>query len=210
MGLLFILSIQAPFVYFKLTTSDQHAIEALVEIAHVLFTSGLAAYLFSKTFESLLEKSLYGGLRRDWKEVRVMYSDGLGKGMGNEYPREPTLLIQTPPLMDPGLERHDQRRGDSLIAQGADGKRHVFTARSCTAPCQSSFNNAFVGKPAPGEDTFVTGKWSELQLMQVGTQGHKVTWVGFPDPLMTTGAPPPDRRTRNSGWLCRLLGHHRH
>ena len=86
LGLLVILSLQSPFVFLKLTCTDQNAL-AFIEVAQILSTSGLAGYLFSKTFESLLEKKLYGGLRQNWKEVRVMCSDGIGKGTGEAYPQ---------------------------------------------------------------------------------------------------------------------------
>ena len=78
LGLLFILVVQAPFVIVKLTTADRGSLDILVEVGHLLATSGLAAYLFSRTFESRLEKGLYQGLRRNWREVRVMYSDDIG------------------------------------------------------------------------------------------------------------------------------------
>lgn len=116
LGLLVILLVQVPFVLFKLTTApaDRDSIDVFVEVMHILISSGLAGYLFSKTFESFLENNLYGGfLRRNWKEVRVMYSDDVHKGMGEAYPREPTLLIQPPVLritdsnpLDTGTKTH--------------------------------------------------------------------------------------------------------
>lgn len=190
LGLLVILLVQVPFVAFKLTAADRETLDAFVEIAHVLFTSGLAGYLFSKTFESLLEKRLYGGLRRNWKEVRVMYSDGWGKGMGEAYPREPTLLIQAPAFEDPGSESSEYRPENPLFAQGRDGSSNFITAPIMHGPMSISFNNGYVGQPAAGENTYVTGKWSELQLMQVGPPEHKFTRAGFPDTLITLGRAP--------------------
>lgn len=190
LGLLGILLVQVPFVYFKLTATDQDALDAFVEIAHVLFTSGLAGYLFSKTFESLLEKRLYGGLRRNWKEVRVMYSDGFGKGMGEAYPREPTLLIQAQDFGNPGPESSEDTLEDSLFAQGRDGRSNCITAPIIHGPVSISFNNGYVGQPAAGENSYITGKWSELQLMQVGPPGHKFTRAGFPDTLITLRRAP--------------------
>ena len=183
LGLLVILSIQAPFVVFKLTSADQNALDAFIEVAQILLTSGLAGFLFSKAFESLLEKKLYGGLRRNWKEVRVMYSDGVGKGMGDTYPREPTLLIQ-PPIQDAGPESIQHTDKDSLVAQSLDGRSHVFAAPIVHGPMSISFNTGYVGQSVADEDTLVTGKWSELQLMQVGSPGHKITTAGFPDTLI--------------------------
>ena len=191
LGLLGILLLQVPFVVFKLTAADRKALDTFVEIAHVLFTSGLAGYLYSKTFESLLEKRLYGGLRRNWKEVRVMYSDGWGKGMGEAYPREPTLLIQAPAFEDPGpesIEAHGRRL--TLSPKSLDGRSHVITAPIMHGPMSINFNNGYVGQPAAGENTYVTGKWSELQLMQVGRPGHKFTRAGFPDTLITLRRAP--------------------
>lgn len=161
--LLVILLVQVPFVLAKLMTSDQKPVYAIIEAAQILLSSGLAGYLFSKTFESLLERRLYGGFRRDWKDVRVMYSDEAFQGMGDAYPREPTLLIR-PPVF--GSSRTDS---------------------SSHGPMSVSFNTAYVGQPAAGEGTWVTGKWSELQLMRVDLAGHTVTSVGFPDTLVTLG-----------------------
>ena len=167
LGLVAILFVQVPFVIAKLTTSDEQPFYALVEASHILVSSGLAGYLFSRTFESLLEKRLYGGFRRDWKEVRVMYSDKELKGMGETYPREPTLLIQ-PPVIEP-----------------------FQSSSPISGPMSVSFNTAYVGQPAADEDTWVTGNWSELQLMQTDLLGHTLTTVGFPDTLVTLGRARP-------------------
>lgn len=190
LGLLVILLVQVPFVAFKLTAATRETLNAFVEIAHVLFTSGLAGYVFSKTFESLLEKRLYGELRRNWKEVRVIYSDDVQKGMGEAYPREPTLLIQAPAFEDPGPESPEDTPENSLFAQSLDGRGHCITAPIMHGPMLISFNNGDVDQPAAGENTYVTGKWSELQLMQVGPSGRKLTRAGFPDTLITLGRAP--------------------
>ena len=84
--LVLLLAVQAPFIVLRLASADGGTPHPIAEVGHVVVTSGLAAYLFSKRFESWLEHRLYGGLRKQWKEVRVMYSDGLGKGMGEAYP----------------------------------------------------------------------------------------------------------------------------
>ena len=186
-GLLVILLVQVPFVWLKLIISDQKSIYALIEAVHILLSSGLAGYLFSKTFESFLENKLYGGFRRNWKEVRVMYSNFLGKGTGDAYPREPTLLIQSPIYENLGPDappRHDE---NPLFAQSLDGRSHAITAPIVHGPMSVSFNAGYVGKPASGENTFATGQWSELQLMQVGLPGHQRLRAGFPDSLVTVG-----------------------
>ena len=187
LGLLVILLVQVLFVAVKLKTPDQKSVYAFVEAAHILLTSGLAGYLFSKTFESFLEKSLYGGFRRNWKEVRVIYSDDVFKGMGEAYPREPTLLIQ-PPVSE--HFRSDSSRytdENPLVAQSTDGRSHVITAPIIHGPMSVSFNTGYVGQPAADEDTLVTGKWSDLQLMQVGPSGSTVNMIGFPDTLVKSG-----------------------
>ena len=72
LALLVILSAQVPFVIFKITTAEaaeRDLVVPFVEMAQILFSSGLAVYLFSKAFESLLENWLYGKFRRNWKEV---------------------------------------------------------------------------------------------------------------------------------------------
>ena len=185
LGLFVILLIQAPFIAFKLTTGHRDSLDAFVEVAHILLTSGLVGYLFSKTFESLLEKRLYGGLRRNWKEVRVMYSDGIGKGMGDAYPREPTLLLQ-PPIGEVAGESARHTDSDSLVVQSSDGKSHLITAPTVHGPISMNFNTGYVGESVADENT-VTGKWSELQLMQVGLPRLRRTRVGFPDTLVTSG-----------------------
>ena len=187
LGLLVILLVQLPFVALKLTISDQKSVYALVEAAHILLSSGLAGYLFSKTFESFLENRLYGGFRRNWKEVRVMYSDGFYKGMGEAYPREPTLLIQPPSFDISGSDSPRYTDKDSLVAQSLNGRSYVITAPIVHGPMSVSFNTGYVGQPVAGEDTSVTGKWSDLQLIQIGPSGCRITRVGFPDTLITLG-----------------------
>ena len=187
-GLLVILSIQVPFIVFNLAAAEHRdTIGSIVETAHILLTSGLVGYLFSKTFESFLEKSLYGGLRRNWKEVRVIYSDGLMKGMGDAYPREPTLLIQAPAFEYSGVDTGGYAAVDPLFARRKDGSTDMITAPIMHGPMSISFNSGYVGQPDAGENTRVTGKWSELQLMRVGPSEIKLTRVGFPDTLTTLG-----------------------
>ncbi|MXW20138.1 MAG: hypothetical protein F4Z95_04985 [Gammaproteobacteria bacterium] len=184
LGFLAILFAQVPFVMIKLTTADREVVGAVAEAAHILFSSGLAGYLFSKTFESLLEKKLYGGFRRNWKEVRVMYSDGMLKGMGEAYPREPTLLIQPPVFDDARAESPRGAIEEALFAQSQDGRKHSITAPIMHGPMSISFNTGYLGQPGADENTWATGHWSEMQLMQVGFAGHKITRVGFPDTLV--------------------------
>ena len=191
--LLAILLAQVPFFVFKITTAnaaERDLVSAFFETAQILLSSGLAAYLFSKGFESLLENWLYGNFRRNWKEVRVIYSDGFGQGTGEEYPRDPTLLLQPPVFDDSNPESPRHTDGDSLVAQSLDGKNNVITASTVHGPVEVSFNTGYVGQSAVGENTVVTGKWSELQLMQVGPSGHRLTRVGFPDTLVRTGTAP--------------------
>ena len=180
--LLLLLVVQGPFIALKLTAGEDDAPRPLVEVTHVLISSGLAAYLFSKRFDSGLERWLYGGLRKQWQEVRVLYSDGPGKGMGDAYPRDPTLLLQTPPFESEGP--HDKGEG-VLFAQDSKGGLRNITAPFVHGPVCLSFNTGFVGRPAAGESTWVTGHWSDLQLLQVGD--FRMTRVGFPDTLITLG-----------------------
>ena len=182
--LLAILFVQVPFVMIKLTTADRDVVDAIAEAAQILFSSGLAGYLFSKTFESLLEKKLYGGFRQSWKEVRVMYSDGVFKGMGEAYPREPTLLIQPPVFDDARSASPRDTSKEALFAQSRDGRKRSITAPIMHGPMSISFNTGYVGRPGADENTWATGHWSDMQLMQVGFSGHKITRVGFPDTLV--------------------------
>lgn len=189
-GLFIILLVQVPFVWLKLVISDQKSVYALVEAAHILISSGLAGYLFSKAFESFLENKLYGEFRQNWKEVRVMYSDFAGKGVGDTYPRDPTLLIQAPFFEKFGPNAPPYRDENPLVAQSLDGGSHAITATNMHGPMSVSFNTGYVGKPAVGKNTWATGHWSELQLMQVGPPGFKSIRAGFPDTLITLGRAP--------------------
>ena len=187
LGLLVILLMQVPFVALKLTTADRDFVDILIETAQILISSGLVGYLFSKVFESFLENRMYGGFRRNWKEVRVMYSDGVFKGMGETYPRDPTLLIQPPSFVDPRPESPRFTDEDSLVAQNLGGRSYVITAPIMHGPMSVSFNTGYVNQSVAEENTLVTGKWSDLQLMQIGPSGHRITRVGFPDTLITLG-----------------------
>lgn len=183
---LFILLLQVPFVFLKLTIVDPDFGNRLLETLQILVSSGLVASLFSKGFDSFLENWMYGGFRRNWKEVRVMYSDDALKGTGRGYPREPTLLIQ-PPVGQMGAAPELFRK-DSLVARNLDGKICVITAPIVHGPMLISFNTGYVGQPVAGEGTKIEGKWSQLQLMQVGPTEISTTQVGFPDTLYTSGS----------------------
>ncbi|MDE2827723.1 MAG: hypothetical protein OXL40_10530 [Bacteroidota bacterium] len=182
---LFFLLIQVPFIVLKLNTSDPDLEKILLETVQIFVSSGLVGYLFATGFDSFLEKRMYGGIRRKWKEVRVMYSSDPIKGMGEAYPRDPTLLIQ-PPVYHMGTAPEDVRK-DSLFAQDRDGKSCNITPPIMHRPMSVCFNTGYVGQPIAGEDTRITGKWSDLQLMQVGPSGFRIAQVGFPDTLVTLG-----------------------
>ena len=104
--------------------------------------------------------------------------------MGDAYPREPTLLLQTPSLEPEGPQ--DKLEGLLLAQDGKGGLRNI-TAPFVHGPVCLSFNTGYVGQPAEGESTWVTGHWSELQLLQIGPTEFQVTRVGFPDTLITLG-----------------------
>jgi len=182
-GFLALLLVQVPFVVCNLTG-------AIAEAAQILISSGLAGYWFSKTFESVLENKLYGKFRRNWKEVRVMYSDFAGRGAGEYYPREPTLLIQAPIFEEFGPDAPLHMDENPLRALDFDGKNHQITAAKLHGPMSVSFNTGYVGEPADGENTWATGDWSELQLMKVGPPGLEQIRAGFPDTLVMKGRAP--------------------
>ncbi len=184
--LVLLLAVQVPFIVLRLAPPGGGTPHSITEVGHVVVTSGLAAYLFSKRFESWLEHRLYGGLRKQWKEVRVMYSEEMGKGVGEAYPREPTILLQAP---DFHLEAPEQeRRGGMPLDREGHSPRPV-TAPYMHGPVSVSFNTGYVGEPTAAENTWATGKWSDLRLMQVGFpgSGHMLTVAGFPDTLITLG-----------------------
>lgn len=189
-----ILLLQVPLVYIRIEiagTAQRDWVIASVETGQVLVSSGLLLSLFSKKFESLLEHWLYGRFRRNWKEVRVMYSENnMGQGLGEEYPRDPTLLIQAPIFDDskPGWPRRAPE--DILLARSLDGKDSQITAGTVQGPMAVSFNTGQLRKLVAGEGVYVTGKWSALQLMRVNMWGRPESVVGFPDTLVTVGKAP--------------------
>ena len=107
--------------------------------------------------------------------------------MGDAYPREPTLLIQAHTFERPGAEDTSYTPEVPLFALSRNGGIRAITAPAMHGPVCMSFNSGFVGRPADGETTWVTGTWSELQIMQVGFPEMKLTRVGFPDTLITLG-----------------------
>ena len=122
-----------------------------------------------------------------------MYSDGMGQGTGEEYPRDPTLLIQAPVFDDSKFgSRHILRR-DVLWEPESEEDRQYVTPVQMEGPMSVSFNTGKLRHELTEEAIYVTGRWSDLQLMQVGMAGHRVTRVGFPDTLIKVGrAPEPD------------------
>ncbi len=69
-------------------------------------------------------------------------------------------------------------------------------------PVCVSFNTGYVGESA-GETTVDTGKWSELQLMKVGTPGHRMLRAEFPGTLITLGKIPDPEDWERSSRRCR-------
>ena len=88
--------------------------------------------------------------------------------------------IQSPMGTRPESSRFTDE--DSLVAQRLDGKSYVITARHMHGPMSVSFNTGYIGKPTAEENTSVSRKWSDLQLMQVGHPG--IVRVGLPDTLI--------------------------
>ena len=160
-ALLAILLMQIGYVCFRASIEFSPQLLLVgIETLHVFLSSGLFFYIFSKYYDSLIEKFLYGGFksksfRKNWQEVKVMYSpysDNAGtvlRGTGEHYPREPTLLIHSSPF------KTDKNDGRLLV----------------------SFNTAFRG--TSGE---ISGKWSELQPFKA-YDFAPVKRVGFPDTL---------------------------
>ena len=104
-----------------------------------------------------IDERRYRGIRGDWQEVKVFYckSDFTLMGMGNLYPREPTLLIYA----------------NSMFNSQDDPTQKTFR------PADLYFNDGFVGKPTQEETDFVTGDWGKLTVM-AGMQGIR---LGNPD-----------------------------
>ena len=197
LALLAILLLQAPFVIVKMTIVDateRDLVIPFVETGQILLSSALVVYLVSKKFDSLLEIWLYGTFRRGWKEVRVMYSENMmGKGLGEEYPRDPTLLIQAPVFDDSKFGSYQTLRENILWVPKSKEEGQYMTSVQMKGPMLVSFNAGQLRHQLDNEGIHVTGKWSDLQLMQVGI-GTKFTKVGFPDTLIESMEPPaPDR-----------------
>ena len=173
LGLLFI---QIVFFFARKETADHETIKPMVEVINILVTSGLFFSLTSKGFERWMERKIYGGFRKNWREVRVMYSDNVSRGAGPEFPREPTLLIH-PPIHS--VFSNESEEKNFLHAYDRKGQSIVFTAIQENDPLLMSFNNSYVGIAKKGDKK--TGKWSEMEIMLSEVMSKtKIVRVGFP------------------------------
>ena len=170
-GLLAILALQLASAY-GLQLAAHHGLQHWASVANVVLTSGLVLYFMSGNYGRLVEVVMYGPIRKNWKDVRVMYAEEeyTMLGVGGFYPREPTLLLHAPmlPFNSPSMDR----------AVGVPAQLAV------------SFNNAYLAPQDEEKDEQVTGQWTKLEVTPVEVGGGHMNWVGFPRPLVTLGRVP--------------------
>ena len=102
----------------------------------------LASWLLAVVIVVLVDHRRYRATRDDWKEVRLFYSPTFtGRGLGEVYPREPTLLLHPSIMWNPDSEKvHDR-------------------------PLEIWFNDGYVAEPENPESPFLNGTWGPLDLI---------------------------------------------
>ena len=182
--LAFVLVLQGLFVSVRIIWLDQDADQYWVPV-NVVVSSTILVVLLSRWFERLLRRWLYGIVREDWQEVRVYYSpESPFKGMGETYPREPTILISRSGFLPPGDEPVD---GNPVRVLNKDGRWERGSAWRLNNPMAVSFNDGYANDSLePG--LFATGHWTELQLMRQAAKDDprgQFLIVGFPETRIT-------------------------
>ena len=110
----------------------------------LVLPGALASWFIAVVILAIVDFRRYRGTRDHWQEVRVFYSPTFrGRGVGNVYPRDPTLLMHTPMIWNPDPNKVQDR------------------------PLEIWFNDGYVGKPeekAPGSP-FHNGTWGPLDVI---------------------------------------------
>ena len=102
----------------------------------------LASWLLAVVIVAAVDHRRYGGTRDRWQEVRVFYSPTFtGRGLGEVYPREPTLLLHPAMTWNPDSKKMQDR------------------------PVEIWFNDGYVAKPENPETPFLNGTWGPLDLI---------------------------------------------
>ena len=105
----------------------------------------LASWLLAVAIVAVTDHRRYRGLRDNWQEVRIFHSPTFsGRGLGEVYPREPTLLLHPPMMWEPDLKKTHDR------------------------PVEIWFNDGYVGAPETPEAPFQNGTWGPLDLIYPG------------------------------------------
>ena len=114
----------------------------------------LASWLLAVVIVAVVDHRRYKGVRDDWQEVRVFYSPEFrGRGLGEVYPREPTLLLHPAMMWKPDLKKvHDR-------------------------PVEIWFNDGYVGEPDTSAAIFQNGTWGPLDVIYPGPF-HNIRQVG--------------------------------
>lgn len=142
----------------------------------------LASWLLAFIIVAIVDLRRYRGLRDDWQEVRMFYSPTFGgRGLGDVYPREPTLLLHPPMMWNPDLKKTHDR------------------------PVEIWFNDGYVGAPETPTSPFHNGTWGPMDLIypgpvpsirQVGIAHTRIlqqNWIpSEPDERSQRGADSPD------------------
>lgn len=131
------------------TTTVQCILVALLkdDVSEFLLVvpGAFASWLLAVVIVALVDHRRYSGLRDHWQEVRVFYAPTFGgRGLGEVYPREPTLLLHPPMGWTP----------DSKAV-------HPVGHR----PVEIWFNDSYVGEPTTPESPFLNGTWGPLGLI---------------------------------------------
>ena len=129
-----------------LSTATQFTLVAMLKdgLSEFLLVvpGALASWLLAVVIVAVVDHRRYRGVRDEWQEVRVFYSPTFGgRGLGEVYSREPTLLLHPPMMWKPDL-----------------GKVH-------DRPVEVWFNDGYVGEPDPPGAIFQNGTWGPMDLI---------------------------------------------
>lgn len=131
------------------TTATQITLVALLKDDSSEFLLGipgaLASWLLAIVIVAVVDHRRYRGLRDHWQEVRVLYSPTFtGRGLGEVYPHEPTLLLHQEMVWNPDSKKTQDR------------------------PVEIWFNDGYVGESETPESPFLNGTWGPLDLINAG------------------------------------------
>ena len=108
----------------------------------LVIPGALASWLLAVVIVAVVEHRRYRGDQDHWQEVRVLYSPTFrGRGLGEVYPREPTLLMHPAMMWDPDSKKSQDR------------------------PVEIWFNDGYVAEPDDPDSPHLNGTWGPLDLI---------------------------------------------